>query len=377
MNKMSNNKLFLTSITILALFFCISAVGSASATNPVANPVLNTTAPTASANYQTGYYNTTKSVKLTMTQTGNIYYTKNGTTPTINSTLYTEPIIIKSTTTLKYLAVNLSGIKSQVYTKTYTIDTIPPKVSTTSPTNKYIYASLTAPITIKFSENIVAGVNYSKIYVKNLSTCKIVTTTKEISGNTLTIKDAVNRINKDIYLVYLPACAVKDLAGNNLAKAYAFGFVTGSDFQSYSGHSVSFNYPLSWETQAFSQQGCEIILGIEKNATSQEAPSFQIQITPFPSGMTDQDAIQAVSSNPDIPGYKLISQTKTTINGNTAYEYFFTINDKDVYNQIMEDQQINIVKDNKIFTMDLIAPYATFSNEKSTYATIINSFKIT
>jgi hypothetical protein len=48
--------------------------------------------------------------------------------------------------------------------------------------------SLTSIITINFNENIIAGTNYSKIYIKNLTTSKVVAITKTVFGNTLTIK---------------------------------------------------------------------------------------------------------------------------------------------------------------------------------------------
>jgi uncharacterized repeat protein (TIGR01451 family) len=130
----------------------------------VQKPVtINTIPPTVNANPTGGLYNTTKTVTLKMSEPGTIYYTTNGTTPTVKSSKYSTPITITSTTILKYLAVNLAGNKSPVYSQTYTIDKVPPKVSSTSPVNKASGVSLTSPITIKFTENITAGTTYSKI----------------------------------------------------------------------------------------------------------------------------------------------------------------------------------------------------------------------
>ena len=181
-------------------------------------------APTASASPTGGLYNTTKSVTLTMNEAGTIYYTTNGATPTTASTVYKGPITISSTTTLKFLAVDKAGNKSPVYTQIYTIDKTAPKVTSTSPANGATKVSRTAIIAVKFSENIKASANLSKIYMKNLTTGKLVSITTSINGNTLYIKMRLDRLPNNNYQVYIPAAAVKDNAGNNLAASYSFRF---------------------------------------------------------------------------------------------------------------------------------------------------------
>ncbi|WP_052374291.1 Ig-like domain-containing protein [Methanobacterium sp. SMA-27] len=187
----------------------------------------DTSPPTAVANPNGGFYKTSKSVTLKMSEPGIIYYTKNGTAPTTSSTKYTAPITIKATTTLKFFAKDLAGNKSPIYSRTYTIDKVAPKVSSTSPANKATGVSLTSPITINFSEKILAGTNYSKIYIKNLITGKIVSiSSKTLSGNILNIKMAKSRLHNDTYQVYIPSGAIKDIAGNNMAVVYTFTFKT-------------------------------------------------------------------------------------------------------------------------------------------------------
>jgi methionine-rich copper-binding protein CopC len=108
-----------------------------------------------------------------------------------------------------------------------TTDTTPPKVTSTSPVNGAVGVALTSAITIKFSENIVAGTNFSGIYIKNLTTGKIVSLgSKTISGSNLTLKMTYSRLSKNNYQVYLPAGAVKDASGNSLASSYLFQFKT-------------------------------------------------------------------------------------------------------------------------------------------------------
>lgn len=139
------------------------------------------------------------------------------------------PLAIKTKYTLILHAnsvTDLNGIGlASTYTSKFTTTT-PPVVTSTSPINSSSGNSLTSPITIKFSENIAAGANYSKIYIKNLTTGKIVGITQSISGNTLTIKMIKSRLHNNTYQVNIPAGAIKDKAGNNLAAKYTFKFKT-------------------------------------------------------------------------------------------------------------------------------------------------------
>ena len=187
---------------------------------------IDKTIPTASANVKGGLYNTNKVVTLTMSEPGNIYYTLNGTTPTSKSTLYTKPITITSTTTLKYLAIDLANNKSSTYVQNYTIDKTAPTIVKTNPKYNAINVPLTTPLTITFSENILKGINYNNIYVKNVNTGKLVQITKTLSKNTLTIKMIKSRLHNDKYIIYIPKDAFKDLAGN-LTAAYTIKFKTG------------------------------------------------------------------------------------------------------------------------------------------------------
>jgi hypothetical protein len=182
----------------------------------------DTIPPTAKASLNSGLYNTNKIVTLSMSESGTIYYTLNGITPT---TTYTGPITITKTTILKYLAVDLAGNKSPIYTNTYTIDKIPPKVIKTTPINKRTNVSRISTIVLKFSENIKASTYFNKITIKN-SAGKILKLTKTIKGTTLSIKTTKRSANT-WYIVTIPRAAIKDNAGNNLVANYTFKFKTG------------------------------------------------------------------------------------------------------------------------------------------------------
>lgn len=171
--------------------------------------------PTANVNLKSGLYNSDKTVILSMNEPGTIYYTLNGKVPTNTSNKYVKPIKITSTTTLKFIALDTELNKSPVYTNIYTIDKIPPRIITTKPLTNSKQLSLTSPIKITFNEKISKGTNFSKIYIKNLNTNKIVkSTVTSLSGNTLTIKMTKSRLSLNTYQVYIPAGAVKDTAGN-------------------------------------------------------------------------------------------------------------------------------------------------------------------
>ena len=176
--------------------------------------LINNIPTTASANLKSGLYNSILSLVLSMNKPGTIYYTTDGSTPTFNSNRYTSNLILSKTTTLKFFGMDLAGNTSPVYTYNYIIDTIPPKVISTNPKNLSTNISRTATITIKFSETFKTSTNWSKIYVKDLNTGKLITISKIITGSTLTIKTDTKSAD-NWYQIYIPGAAVKDNAGNN------------------------------------------------------------------------------------------------------------------------------------------------------------------
>ena len=84
---------------------------------------IDTTAPTVQANPLGGNYNTAQSVVLTANDENptTIYYTTDGTEPTSSNTQYTGPINIGTTTTLKFMAIDIAGNQGTVQTETYNI----------------------------------------------------------------------------------------------------------------------------------------------------------------------------------------------------------------------------------------------------------------
>lgn len=73
-----------------------------------------------------GTYNEAQNVTISCTTAGaTIYYTTNGDTPTTSSLVYSTPIAISTTTTVKAMAVKTGMDNSSVATATYTIQQIP------------------------------------------------------------------------------------------------------------------------------------------------------------------------------------------------------------------------------------------------------------
>jgi len=98
-----------------------SGVATAAYTIAVPAPVFSPKAAT---------YTSTQSVTITDTMAGAaIYYTTNGTNPTTSSTLYTGPISVSSTETLKAIAVASGYSNSSVATSAYTIAAAAPVFS--------------------------------------------------------------------------------------------------------------------------------------------------------------------------------------------------------------------------------------------------------
>jgi chitodextrinase len=82
----------------------------------------DTTAPVVTANPVAGTYTSTQSVTLSTNETATIYYTTDGSTPTTSSLVYSSPISISVTTTLKFFGRDTAGNSSTVQTVVYTIE---------------------------------------------------------------------------------------------------------------------------------------------------------------------------------------------------------------------------------------------------------------
>ena len=166
----------------------------------------DTTPPTTTASPVGGTYNIAQSVTLTCNDgTGSgcdkIYYTTNGQIPTTSSSVYSAPIIISATKTLKFFAKDKAGNSEAVKTQIYTINTNLP--SGTITINSGAAFSNSASVTLTLSCSDPQGCAQMKFSNDNVtySTAQTYATTKTW---TLTTGDGT----KTVYVEF------KDGAGN-------------------------------------------------------------------------------------------------------------------------------------------------------------------
>ena len=95
----------------------------------VAEIALDTMPPVVSVSPAGGVYNGARGVTLTANEAAVIHYTDDGSAPTGTSAVYQTPIQVASSTTLRFMAIDTIGNRSDVKTEIYVIDTVPPSLT--------------------------------------------------------------------------------------------------------------------------------------------------------------------------------------------------------------------------------------------------------
>lgn len=125
------NLIKIISVIFLA-FFCTISFVVASETTGTLNTGLNTgingtvvVAP--NANVASGTYTSAQDVSLSATGSQSIHYTINGSTPVcLTGNVYSSPILISTTTTLKAIACYANSNESSISSFEYTINAVTP-----------------------------------------------------------------------------------------------------------------------------------------------------------------------------------------------------------------------------------------------------------
>jgi len=140
-------------------FFARDTAGNSEAVQ-TAVYTIDATLPVTTAAPAGGTYTSAQSVTLTANEPATIYYTTNGSAPTISSPVYSGAIAIPSTSSLKFFARDAAGNSEAVQTAVYTIDTIPP-VTTAAPAGGTYTSAQSVTLTTSEAATIYYTVNSS------------------------------------------------------------------------------------------------------------------------------------------------------------------------------------------------------------------------
>jgi hypothetical protein len=114
----------------------------------------DSTPPVVTVSPSGGTYRTPQSVTLSSSEPGTIYYTTDGTTPTKASTVYSSPLQVATTTTLKFFAVDTDGNIGDEVTQVYTVEYRSPDPS---PGSKKIFATVLPYVNLATQSDIYAS----------------------------------------------------------------------------------------------------------------------------------------------------------------------------------------------------------------------------
>lgn len=165
------------------------------------------TAPVITANSIGGSFNSDQTVMLSSDETATIYYTTNGVAPTTSSNVYSTPIVVSTTSTLKFFGKDTAGNESTVQTLTFTIDKIPPVVTISPPAGTFTSTqsvTLTSnDATIYYTTDGSTPTESSPVYSSAISVSSTKTVkyfAKDAFGNISTVQEAIYTITAGTYL---------------------------------------------------------------------------------------------------------------------------------------------------------------------------------
>ncbi|WP_321423208.1 chitobiase/beta-hexosaminidase C-terminal domain-containing protein [uncultured Methanobacterium sp.] len=215
-----------------------AALDAAGNWSPVYTQIYNmvsTTPPAVSADTVSGNYTTNLNVYLTATDPldpdPKIYYTLNGTDPTINSTPYEKgvPIDTVGTTILKFFAVNYAGLASNIFTSIYNLDKAPVSGTWSSnllDSNNIKYNSIVVDssgyVHIAYSQDAVSGNNPQLKYAyQDASGWHIETVETSQSGSGYWVSLALDSLGN-------PHLAYEDVFGGAIPYSLRYAYRDGT-----------------------------------------------------------------------------------------------------------------------------------------------------
>ena len=163
------------------------------------------TQPTPTFSPVAGTYTGTQSVTITSASADAIYYTTDGSTPTIGSTLYTGPVSVATSHTVKALAVRAGYINSAIGSAAYVISAPAPTPTVVRVSSATFNAAL-ADSAVTLGAAAAAG-NCLLVMVHQQGTSTSVTSVTDDVGNTYTLvsgpdahTDTVGPIRRYLYI---------------------------------------------------------------------------------------------------------------------------------------------------------------------------------
>lgn len=182
--------------------------------------------PVIKASPAPGTYDTAQTVALTGSNAGDkIYYTTNGSTPTTSSTLYTAPIPVASSMTIKAFGVNSAGQSGTVSSFAYVIDLNADLQAPTITANLPVKTSTSVSVSFNLKDNKAGTV--SAYYTDN-GTEPTTSSKLYISGNALSgLAGPAIVLTKAATLKFL----VVDAAGNKTTQSYYYSVGGRGDFR--------------------------------------------------------------------------------------------------------------------------------------------------